>query len=64
MITAQCPECQIEVDVGENPVIGQRVCCPVCAIELEVTWLYPISLDYPEDDAWVVPPRNFKPTAV
>jgi hypothetical protein len=34
----------------ESPLeMGSRMPCPVCRVELEVVWLYPVELDLPEE---------------
>ena len=49
MITVACPECQEQIKFGSNPEINQQITCPSCNTVLIVTWLYPISLEYPEN---------------
>lgn len=49
MITTFCPQCHTEVTLDPSPEIGQRVSCGTCATILEIIWLYPLSLDFPED---------------
>ena len=49
MITVSCIRCQKDIEIETQPVIGQRLVCPYCQTTAEVLWLYPISLDYPED---------------
>lgn len=48
MIIASCPECQQQIELNSNPEVGQQVTCGSCKMDLEVTWLLPISLDYLE----------------
>ncbi len=48
MITASCPECKNQINLDTNPEIGQTIKCATCQTILEVIWLYPLSLDYPE----------------
>ena len=43
-----CLDCQHPLDFGSDPEIGQQQVCPQCNAVLEVTWLFPLSLDYPE----------------
>ena len=60
MVTVLCPECHVSIKLEPNPEIGQRVTCQSCHTDLEVTWLFPVSLDlleteklnpdYPEKD--------------
>jgi len=49
LITAFCPQCHTEISLTSSPEIGQRVSCSTCDTTLEIIWLYPLSLDYPED---------------
>jgi hypothetical protein len=55
MVKVACPDCQQVIDLDANLYIGQLVRCLACQTELEVTWLFPISLDYPE-------PKDSNPT--
>lgn len=48
MITASCPECDNDIFFEETPEIGQVLICLNCQTVLEVTWLFPISLDFQE----------------
>ncbi len=48
MIKAQCLSCLSPIDIQAHPQLGQRVVCPQCETALEVIWLYPVTLDYPE----------------
>lgn len=48
MVTTLCPECQHTIEIIPNPQIGQKVTCLDCDVDFEVTWLFPISLDYLE----------------
>ena len=50
MAKATCPACEAIVNVGPNPKMGQRVKCPSCRSQLEVTWLEPVELDWPYDE--------------
>ncbi len=47
--TAECPECAHKISVGFQPKLGQFITCPSCKTRLEVVWLDPLELDYPED---------------
>jgi lysine biosynthesis protein LysW len=49
-----CPECKQEIDLISPHDLGQRVICQTCIIQLEVVWLYPLSLDT-VDDEWNKP---------
>ncbi len=48
MILAECPNCCSHIEIKDVPVIGQQVECFYCDVQLEITWLYPVTLDYPE----------------
>ncbi len=46
-----CPSCQEKFEmIGEEPDINRRVRCPHCLNLFEVTWLYPFTLDFIEDE--------------
>lgn len=49
MITASCPECASLIKFSDSPKIGQRFQCGNCSTVLVVTWLYPLSLDFIEE---------------
>ena len=58
MITILCPECQKPIELDSDLKIGQQTTCQLCDTELIVTWLFPISLDYLENqDANFALPR-------
>ena len=57
MVKIACPDCQQDIDLDANLYIGQQVRCLACHTELEVTWLFPICLDYPE-------PKDSNPTCL
>lgn len=48
MIHGICPACQSRFEIEIEPDLGIRVTCPDCSVTYEVTWLYPITLDYLE----------------
>ena len=48
MIMTECPNCCAHIEVKVVPVIGLPVECYYCDVQLEITWLYPITLDFPE----------------
>jgi lysine biosynthesis protein LysW len=52
MPNAFCPSCQEEIYIEGVPDLGQRVSCENCDLEIEVIWLYPFTLDYPEDSVY------------
>ena len=49
MVTVACLDCGQPIELNPNPEIGQRVTCQSCTVELEVTWLFPVCLDYLEN---------------
>ena len=51
MITASCPECTRKINLDSTPEIIQLLKCSYCQNVLEVTWLFPIILDYKEKTA-------------
>jgi lysine biosynthesis protein LysW len=46
-----CPVCKNATDLPSHPELGQHVVCQVCKTTLEVTWLYPLSLDTIDDQS-------------
>jgi phage FluMu protein Com len=47
----KCPSCQNEFEIAEEePEILRRLTCPHCQMVFEVTWLYPLTLDFLEED--------------
>jgi hypothetical protein len=48
MITASCPDCDNQLILDTTPEIGQLLRCVNCHKMLEVTWLFPVCLDYQE----------------
>ena len=51
VLTPRCPECKSMIDIANIPVIGEVILCPDCKREFIVTWLYPITLDYDNQEA-------------
>ena len=43
-----CPDCRQPLDLSADPEIGQHLTCEHCHAVLEVTWLFPLSLDFLE----------------
>jgi alpha-aminoadipate/glutamate carrier protein LysW len=43
-MTANCPECDATITLGEDVVEGEIVVCPDCAVELEVISVSPLEL--------------------
>jgi lysine biosynthesis protein LysW len=59
MVVATCPQCQNKIGLSMPVVLGQKLTCSVCSVSLEVVWLYPICLDYVENEtgsAGSIPP--------
>lgn len=54
MTTVNCVECDGEIEVANNVLVGEIVECPDCGVELEVTSISPLSLELaPEvDEDW------------
>ena len=45
-----CPSCQEEFEIAdEEPEIRRKLTCPHCQMIFEVTWLYPLTLDFLEE---------------
>jgi uncharacterized protein YbaR (Trm112 family) len=61
MITISCPECQQKIDLDSDPKIGQHITCQSCKTDFQVTWLFPICLDYLEISDQVSTPPDGKP---
>ncbi len=51
MATVYCIDCEEPINVGVNPTVGQRLLCPHCAAELEVTSVSPLQLDWALDES-------------
>jgi hypothetical protein len=46
-----CPSCNKYFDIAnEEPEIRKQFVCPHCLKNCEVTWLYPITIDFIEDN--------------
>jgi len=45
-----CIDCEEPISLGPNPKVGQRLLCPHCAAELEVTSVSPLQLDWALDE--------------
>jgi predicted Zn finger-like uncharacterized protein len=54
MLTPRCPECKSMIDIADIPIIGEVILCPDCKKEFTVTWLYPITLDFENQET--IPP--------
>jgi alpha-aminoadipate/glutamate carrier protein LysW len=53
-MTAQCPECEANVPLDAQTVVGEVVPCPECSADLEVTALQPpvLVMAPPEEEDW------------
>ena len=45
MTTVLCTECDCNIELTDDLVIGEIIVCPDCGIELEVMSLEPLSVD-------------------
>ncbi len=45
MQTIICPECEGEVELDANVLLGEIIECPECGIELEVVELNPLTVE-------------------
>jgi uncharacterized protein YbaR (Trm112 family) len=55
MITLTCPECKHQLELDSTPEIGKVLQCSNCEEVFEVTWLFPINLDYKENPGRISP---------
>lgn len=53
----RCPSCASHIELGFDPLVGQRVVCPLCGNEYRIIWLFPPELepvaggpDQPQED--------------
>ena len=46
MSTTFCPDCEGEITLDPQVVLGQRLTCPHCDVDLEVIHLDPVWLDW------------------
>ena len=45
-----CPSCKNYFDIAdEEPEIRRQLVCPHCQKYFEVTWLYPLTIDFVEE---------------
>ena len=51
MARAYCPECDESVSL-RNPRVGQKLFCPHCETEVEVTSVDPLDLDWAFDSSY------------
>jgi lysine biosynthesis protein LysW len=47
---AICPDCEMEIKVGESPKLDEKILCPHCGAFLRVINLVPLELDWDLDD--------------
>lgn len=56
MASANCPDCNQKINLGQKPKKGQLLTCPYCNTDLEILSLSPLELDYAlyddYDDDW------------
>ena len=50
MVTTECPNCDILVEISSPVNIGDLVRCNSCHESLMVVWTDPVELDWPYDD--------------
>jgi lysine biosynthesis protein LysW len=46
MSSTFCPDCEAEIALNPHVVLGQRLACPHCHVDLEVIHLDPVWLDW------------------
>jgi hypothetical protein len=49
MPTEFCPECELPIHIGAHPQIGQRLPCPHCGTNLQVTDVSPLEFYWADD---------------
>ena len=49
MSAAECPNCDLLINLGSKPFMGKLFVCPTCRTESEIVWLDPPELDIPWD---------------
>lgn len=54
MKTVHCPECDAQINLEANTVVGEIIVCPDCGVELEVMSLDPAEVDLApmEEEDW------------
>ena len=50
MISFLCLACSNAIHIQDEPFVGQHVQCETCLNELQITWLYPLTLDFMDED--------------
>jgi hypothetical protein len=53
MITITCLDCKQPITLNFTPEVGQLIKCSNCSREFEVTWLFPLRIDYQEIDGQI-----------
>ena len=54
MPTEFCPQCELPIRIGRRPRKGQRVSCPYCGTNLQVTEVFPLEFYWVADRPPVV----------
>ena len=49
MISVRCPVCLFELEIKDEPRIGHKIICLNCESDLEVIWLFPITVGLSEE---------------
>lgn len=63
MVTSTCVICNQKVNLKPPVELGKRVICQSCSTNLEVIWLYPVSLDVAEDQTQIKEYKKSEPNA-
>lgn len=51
LMVIECPACHSKLQLcDEDADIKKKLTCPHCHTQLEVTWLFPLTLDFYEED--------------
>lgn len=50
MITFQCIECDMDLEIDDSAYLGQKIRCIYCGAEFEVVALDPIEVDWADDE--------------
>jgi len=50
MMMVKCLDCDANIEMVE-PEIGQTLTCTACGRTYDIVWLYPVTLDWPEQPA-------------
>ena len=49
MASAHCPDCDLRIVLNPHAKLGQKLACPHCDADLEVTGVEPLELDWAYD---------------